>query len=107
MISRQWNISSITEYINAINANGVFCERELLTLNDRYNDFVMVSLRTSEGIDLNTLEKEFGPELTAYCLKSIKTFMDSEQVYSFEDKLRLTPKGIQISNLILIQLMKV
>ena len=107
LISRQWNISSITEYINAINANGVFCERELLTLNDRYNDFVMVSLRTSEGIDLNTLEKEFGPELTAYCLKSIKTFMDSEQVYYSEEKLRLTPNGIQISNLILIQLMKV
>jgi len=41
LISRQWNISSITEYINAINANGVFCERELLTLNDRYNDIAL------------------------------------------------------------------
>jgi len=33
--------------------------------------------------------------------------MDSEQVYYLEGKLRLTPQGIQISNLILIQLMKV
>ena len=107
LISRQWNVSSITEYINALNGDTVFFEREVLTINDRYNDFVMVSLRTAEGINLKVLEKEFGPEFTAYCLKNIKTFMDSEQVYYFEEYLRLTPEGIEISNLILIQLMKV
>ncbi|MDD4968712.1 MAG: radical SAM family heme chaperone HemW [Paludibacter sp.] len=107
LTSRQWNISSITDYIKAINSDAAFFEREVLTLNDRYNDFVMVSLRTADGLDMKTLRKEFGPELAAYCLKNIKTFIDSEQVYYFEDKLRLTPEGIQISNLILIQLMKV
>ena len=85
----------------------MFYEREELSLNDRYNDFVMVSLRTSEGIDVPHLEKEFGTELAEYCLRNIKTFIDSEQVYSSQGKLRLTPDGIQISNLILIQLMKV
>jgi len=107
LISRQWNIDSITGYISAINEDKPFFECEELSLNDRYNDFVMVSLRTAEGIDLKIMEKEFGPEFTAYCLKNIKTFMDSEQVYYSEEKLRLTPNGIQISNLILIQLMKV
>jgi len=107
LVSRQWNISSIKAYIKAINENSGFFERELLSLNDRYNDFVMVSLRTSEGIDVPHLEKEFGTELAEYCLRNIKTFMDSEQVYYSEGKLRLTPQGIQISNLILIQLMKV
>jgi len=107
LVSRQWNVSSIKEYCKAITENSGFFERELLTLNDRYNDFVMVSLRTSEGIELSRLEKEFGTELMEYCLRNIKTFMDSEQVYYSEGKLRLTPQGIQISNLILIQLMKV
>jgi len=67
----------------------------------------MVSLRTSDGLDVELMKKEFGPELAEYCLRNIKTFMDSEQVYYLEGKLRLTPQGIQISNLILIQLMKV
>jgi oxygen-independent coproporphyrinogen-3 oxidase len=107
LLSRQWNIASIQEYIRAINSGTLFFEREELTLNDRYNDFVMVSLRTSEGIDVTLLRLEFGSELTDYCLKNIKTFIDSEQVYYSEDKLRLTASGIQISNLILIQLMKV
>jgi len=107
VISRQWNIASIKEYIKAINADKPFFEREELTLYNRYNDFVMVTLRTSDGLDMKALEKEFGSELADYCLKNIKTFMDSEQVYYSDGKLRLTRDGIQISNLILTQLMKV
>jgi len=67
----------------------------------------MVSLRTSEGLDVKIMEKDFGHELAEYCLQNIKTFIDSEQVYYSDGKLRLTAEGIQISNLILIQLMKV
>ncbi|MDP4238753.1 MAG: radical SAM family heme chaperone HemW [Bacteroidota bacterium] len=107
LISRQWNIASISRYVEAINTNQPFFEREELTLNDRYNDFVMVSLRTSDGLDMQFLEREFGTELAGYCLRNIKTFMDSEKVYYAEGKFRLTTEGIQISNLILIQLMKV
>jgi len=107
LISRQWNLSSIKDYIKAIDTDTVFFEREILSLYDRYNDFVMISLRTSDGLDIELMKKEFGSELAEYCLRNIKTFIDSERVYSSEGKLRLTPDGIQISNLILIQLMKV
>lgn len=67
----------------------------------------MVTLRTSDGLDVSAMEKEFGTELTEYCLRNIKTYIDSGQVYYSEGILLLTVEGIQISNLILIQLMKV
>ena len=105
--SRQWNVASIKEYIKAIENNTVFFEQEELTLNDRYNDYVMVSLRTANGIDLKLLEQEFGPELTNYCIKNIKSFIDNGKAVNEDGKLRLTPAGIMISNLILIELMKV
>ena len=105
--SRQWNVSSIKEYVKALKTNSNFYEFEELTLNDRYNDFVMLSLRTSEGIDLVQLKREFGFELASYCLRNIKTFIDSEKVYYTDQKLSLTPEGVMISNLILIQIMKV
>ena len=107
LISRQWNVSSIKDYIKAIDTNSGLFEREILSLYDRYNDFVMVSLRTSDGLDIEFMRKEFGSELAEYCLINIKSFMDSEKVYNSDGKLRLSTKGIQISNLILIQLMKV
>ncbi|HEY6915303.1 MAG TPA: radical SAM family heme chaperone HemW [Paludibacter sp.] len=105
--SRQWNVASIKEYIKAIENNTPFFEQEELTLNDRYNDYVMVSLRTANGIDLKILEQEFGPELTSYCIENIKSFIDNGKAINEGGKLRLTSAGIMISNLILIELMKV
>ena len=105
--SRQWNVASITKYIEAIEHNTLLFEREELTLFDRYNDYVMVSLRTLEGIDLAFLEQTFGPELRKYCYENIKSFIDSNNVIFANDRLRLTDEGIMISNQILIQLMQV
>ena len=107
LISRQWNVASIKDYIHEIETNTVFFEREELTIQDRYNDFVMVSLRTSEGIDLKKLEHDFGLKLAKYCLRNIKPFIDTKKVDFSDNKLRLTSDGILISNQILVQLMKV
>jgi len=107
LVSRQWNLSSIKEYIKAIESNTSFFESEKLTINNRYNDYIMVSLRTAEGIDLTTLEKLFGADLVTFCLQNIQPFIDSGKVIYSDGKLRLTPVGIMISNLILIELMKV
>jgi len=106
-VSRQWNISSITKYAKAIADQNCFFEREELSLNDRYNDFVMVSLRTSDGLDVQLLEENFGLELKKYCLKNINQFINTQKANLCDGKLRLTADGIQISNLILIELMSV
>jgi len=105
--SRQWNVASIAKYIEAIEHKTLLFEREELTLFDRYNDYVMVSLRTLEGIDLQLLEQKFGSELRQYCYENIKSFIDSNNVILANDRLRLTDEGIMISNQILIQLMQV
>ena len=105
--SRQWNVASITKYIDAIEHNTLLFEREELTLFDRYNDYVMVSLRTLEGIDLAFLQQTFGPEPRKYCYENIKSFIDTNKVIFANNRLRLTDEGIMISNQILIQLMQV
>jgi oxygen-independent coproporphyrinogen-3 oxidase len=105
--SRQWNVASISDYIKAIENNSGCYEREELTFVDRYNDFIIVSLRTKEGINLKTLENEFGPDMATYCMENIKPFIESKKVDFSDKKLRLTTNGILISNQILMQLMKV
>jgi len=107
LVSRQWNVSSIKDYIKAFEIIGDFFEREELTLFDRYNDFVMVSLRTSDGLDKATMKNEFGLELAEYCLRNVQSFIQNGKVSDSNGKLRLTPDGIMISNIILIELMKV
>jgi putative oxygen-independent coproporphyrinogen III oxidase len=52
-ISRQWNVSNNHIYIDSIK-NGVMpFEKEILTPVQKLNEYIMTSLRTIEGLDLN------------------------------------------------------
>jgi oxygen-independent coproporphyrinogen-3 oxidase len=105
--SRQWNISSNSKYIAAVNEGTPFFEKEQLTENEKYNDFVMISLRTSEGLHLDTLEKKFGKKMKNYCFENLKKYIKSEYITLNNNTLRLTHKGIQLSNMIISESFKV
>jgi len=105
--SRQWNVSSITEYVNAIEDGLPLFELEELSLNDKYNDYIMVSLRTAEGVDLNFIAQNFGSEYASFCLQNSQSFIDNNLITFIDSKFSLTTDGIMISNQIIMQLMKV
>ncbi len=105
--SRQWNVSSISQYINALKNNRKYFDKEILTTNDRYNDYIMVSLRTAEGSDLNYIKSAFGHSYKTFFLKSLNSFLQSNHVEFRDNRYKLTENGIYISNLIISELMKV
>jgi len=59
--SREWNISNNAQYIAAL-AGGTLpvAEKELLTPVQQLNEYIMISLRTMEGVDLATVNRRFG-----------------------------------------------
>mgnify|MGYP000892591067 FL=1 len=106
-ISRQWNVAAIQKYTEGILKNSTFYEQEILSLEDRYNEYVLLGLRTKNGINIDALEQNFGTELKDFCLENIKTFIDNEKVYWCGSFLRLNTEGKLISDTIITQLMKV
>ncbi|MFZ5553974.1 MAG: radical SAM family heme chaperone HemW [Bacteroidota bacterium] len=50
-VSRQWNISHNRKYITALKEGKSFYETEILTPANRYNEYIMTSLRTIRGIN--------------------------------------------------------
>ena len=62
-ISRQWNISNNSLYISSILKSLPAFEIEQLTPIHRLNEYIMTSLRTAEGLNLEFVSGEFG-ELT-------------------------------------------
>jgi len=60
--SRQWNIRDLKGYIKSINAGNSFYESEELNTKTRFNEYIMTSLRTMWGIDLEYVEKMFEKE---------------------------------------------
>ncbi|MDR2955964.1 MAG: radical SAM family heme chaperone HemW [Prevotella sp.] len=103
--NRMWNISSITKYTDGITEGEPVFDIEYLNQNTRYNDFILTGLRTKWGVNLNNLEKLFGTELKDYCLDNMKKYIDQEQAMIIDNTLKLTRKGVFISDSIMSDLM--
>lgn len=63
--SRQWNVSNNPVYIRSIAENKVPAEIEELSLKDKFNEYILTSLRTKWGVDLNFVAGEYGEDLTS------------------------------------------
>ena len=61
--SRQWNVSSVEKYVAAKRVQ----EKEQLSPEQRYDEYVMLRLRTHWGIDLKWLKREIGEHFSTYC----------------------------------------
>jgi len=75
---RSWNVSNNTKYIQSIDGNQLPNTIEELSVNDRFNEYIMTGLRTIWGVSLTDIETHFGVDYKSYLLKSIKTFIDKE-----------------------------
>lgn len=105
--SRQWNVSSNTKYIRAIRDNKEYFEREILKINENYNDYVMISLRTREGADLDFIENTYGVSYLNNCLQSADKYILNEMLIVDGNYLKFSKKGIQLSNIVISDLMQV
>jgi len=87
--SRQWNISNNNIYMESVSKNEIPFEKEQLTPSQRMNEYIMTSLRTTEGLDLEEI-----PESLSHELQSVsKKFIDSGKLILKENKLILTREG--------------
>jgi len=91
--SRQWNISNNALYIQSLEKNKVPFEEETLTVSQHYNEYILTSLRTMWGTDLNHIELRFGSDYLSYCLNEAEKHINAQEVRKEGNKLFLTDKG--------------
>ncbi len=103
--SRHWNIANNQKYIKLIQQGQPVYEVEQLSTIDRYNEYVMIRLRTIEGINLDQIENLF-PAYFNYFIQNIRPFI-GKHVQKTESSYRLTQKGKFITDLITSAVFKV
>ena len=103
--SRQWNIASLDNYLKGIASGKPNYEIEELDLYTRYNDFVITSIRTCWGMPLSRLQTEYGEELYHYCLRMAKPHLEQGVLQLQDEVLKLTSKGIFVSDGIMSDLL--
>jgi len=104
-LSRQWNVASLDKYLKGITSGKPDYEIEELDFYTRYNDFVITSIRTCWGMPLSRLRTEYGEELYRYCLHMSKPHLEQGVLEIKNDILKLTQKGIFISDGIMSDLL--
>jgi len=103
--SRQWNIRDLKGYIKSIDAGKSFFEREELDSNKRFNEYIMTSLRTIWGIDLEYVEAVFNKEGYDYIVNLSGKFKNYGLMKLEKNSLVLTNQGKLISDNIISEFM--
>jgi len=91
--NRKWNVSNNTIYIQSLRNNVIPFEEESLTLHQRINEYIMTSLRTSEGLNLEKVNNEFGREYSDELLKGSKKWQLQQKLLQNHLKLIVTREG--------------
>lgn len=94
-VSRQWNVANLSKYLRDIMNGKVPCKREHLTETEKYNEHVMLGLRTSMGI-----------EATDELLKKAQPYIATGKLRLADGQLIATLEGINILNTIITDLMR-
>lgn len=101
-VSRRWNIAHNPKYIKSIRDRKIPSEEELLTEEDRYNEYILTGLRTIWGVDVNKIPLNFKDHFK-------KSILDFEQqgfvLYNeFSETFTLTREGKHIADFIAMEL---
>ena len=92
-IKRKWNISNNALYIQSLKKNSIPSEEETLTSTQSINEYIMTSLRTIEGLDLEKINSLFGTNYINQLLNASKKYIQSEKIIQQNNRLILTKQG--------------
>ncbi|MBS3768787.1 MAG: radical SAM family heme chaperone HemW [Bacteroidales bacterium] len=98
---RQWNVAHINTYIHSVLNGKIPCEKEFLTMQDRFNEYLITRLRTQWGVDLATIEGKFGRGYKDHFLTAARSFLDQQYLERNGNIVALTNKGKFISDAII------
>lgn len=92
-ISRQWNVSNNALYIQSLQQNVVPFEIEILTAAQKMNELIMTSLRTSEGLQLDTDAYQIDPAIIELIKQRSARYLHQNLLKSENNALILTTEG--------------
>ncbi|MGC9150929.1 MAG: radical SAM family heme chaperone HemW [Microbacter sp.] len=104
-LSRQWNVANHRLYMKGIENSHPNFEMEWLSEKEHFNEYVITSLRTAHGIDLETLTERFGIAAKEELLQKTEKYAESGWISTTQTHIKLTTKGFWFSDGIMVDLM--
>lgn len=90
---RRWNIANNAMYVKQINNHQPVFTSELLTPADQWNEMIMISLRTSTGVNLTEMGKRFGTDKLESFKSNCTVYFNRGYMETDNKYIRLTKEG--------------
>jgi len=95
---RSWNISNNSKYIKSIEASVLPSESERLSIENRFNEYIMTGLRTMWGVSLQKIETEYGLKIKEELVNNSKQLITSNYLVIEDQHLKITKTGKFLSD---------
>ncbi|MBB5333658.1 radical SAM family heme chaperone HemW [Chryseobacterium koreense] len=89
---RSWNISNNKKYIDFLSENKLAKETEILSEKDRFNEMLMIGLRTVWGVDLVSLKEQFPVKTFEYLQHEMQQKIEEGILTIENDHLKIPEK---------------
>ena len=100
---RSWNVAHNPKYIKSIQKGTLPIEHEHLGIKERYNEKILISLRTKWGLSEKEIQTDF-PELYPSFSEKIQGFITKGDLMKLEGAYVLTKQGKHIADRISMEL---
>lgn len=99
-VSRRWAVSSLDGYLSDAGTDAIY-ETEQLSQRDCYNEYLMTSLRTCEGVELATIGRRFGQERLSRLLRLSERFEQVGELRRTGERLAIPAEAFLISDAVI------
>ena len=97
---RRWAASSIDGYLAGAGTDAIY-EQERLSERDRYNEYLITRLRTSEGVATATVEACFGKERLERLLRHAELFLRAGELSLTAGRLAIPAEKFLVSDAVI------
>jgi oxygen-independent coproporphyrinogen III oxidase len=102
-VSRQYNIANNSLYISSLQQNNLNFEKEILSPTQRYNEYILVTLRTKWGAHATEIQK-IGNEFWSHFQVKSKFFIEKKQILVENNVFTLSREGKMLADYIAVEL---
>jgi oxygen-independent coproporphyrinogen III oxidase len=93
LTSRQWNVANTTAYIQKIKTGEQAFETEVLSISQRYNEYILTGLRCSWGVNGAEIRNKYGNIYLDYFIQNSKLYLEKGMMALDNGNYTLTKQG--------------
>lgn len=95
---RRFNPSNLKKYLDALGEGKLFVEVENITQAERYDEYVMLRLRTADGIDADELTHRLGEEYYQFFIEKAKLLVREGSLINENGRYYIPENHIMVSD---------